>query len=182
MLKFVAGLAFAAELPHFGEFTDENAEQYYDNLKDDENLLWFSFHPEHVKEHVEQHTPVLTEVAKNTPNMKFVWYNTAELEDHARENLGCEEFPCVSLVQPSAEDEDMPDAVFTRTLPSVDANSVSSFLQGVKNNEITPHIHPDDYEEHDYDDEEDYENYDEDAEDYDEEEYDHDGEYDAPEM
>jgi len=145
MLSLLAGVTLVraeeeVALPHFGQITEDNAENYYNNLKEGENLLWFSFHPEQVKDHAELHGPVLTEAAKATPNMKFVWYDTSEMEEHATEGLGCKEFPCVSLVVPGVEEEDNPDAVFTQTLPTVDAKSVSSFLQDVKDEKVEPYF------------------------------------------
>ena len=50
-----------------------------------EDLLWFSFDPENVNQHAELHGNVLKEAAQVNPEYKFVWYDTAALEDHAIE-------------------------------------------------------------------------------------------------
>jgi len=162
MLALVVGLvtvlAETVELPLFGKIDADNAEHYYDNLKDGQQMLWVSFDPENVHQHAEVHGPVLEKAAEVNPEYKFVWYDTAELEDHTIEGLGCAQFPCLSLVVAGDVEKDEEDAVYTRTIEEINPGNIASFLQDVKDKKIDPFV-PEDEEFYDEDEEFDDEDY-----------------------
>jgi len=157
LVGFVTALEEKVELPLFGKIDEDNAGHYYDSLQDGQHLLWFSFDPENVNQHAELHGNVLKEAAQVNPEYKFVWYDTAALEDHAIEGLGCAQFPCLSLVKLGDEENDEEEVVYTRSIEAISPENIASFLQDVKDKKIEPYVP--DYEEFDDEDYDDYEGF-----------------------
>jgi len=135
LVGFVTAVEDKVELPLFGKIDEDNAEHYFENLQNGQHLLWFSFDPENVDQHVELHGNVLKELAQLNPEYKFVWYDAAAFEGRATEALGCAQFPCLSLLR--AEEE----AFYTRTIEDINPENIASFLQDVKDKKIEPYVH-----------------------------------------
>lgn len=82
-------------LPAFGEITDGNLDGYMQRAT--EGMLWACFHPDHWRSDAAAHMDVFTEVARTFKQFPAVYLDTKTYERHAREELGCGDFPAIAL-------------------------------------------------------------------------------------
>jgi len=140
----------------FGKLDEGNVVHYHYTAPND--MVWISFHPDKVDDELAQHGSMIEEVAAAHNSKHFVWYDTKEMSGHAHEELGCAEFPCISLVEihqtvlPPVEGDGRQDGkdeegrvpverIFTRTLSAFHPKVIDEFLQDAKDGKV-PEFHP----------------------------------------
>jgi len=110
--------------PLFEKMDEKNADEIY--ARGDKDMAWFSFAPHLAEHHAKVHKDTIEDIAKIHKDKTFLWYDTKKYEEHAAEELGCIDFPCLSLV---TLDEDGRESFFTRTLPAITPEHINDFFR-----------------------------------------------------
>uniref|UniRef100_A0A7S4RFU2 Thioredoxin domain-containing protein n=1 Tax=Alexandrium monilatum TaxID=311494 RepID=A0A7S4RFU2_9DINO len=97
----------AERLPAFGEIHEENSAGYL--ARAGEGMLWICFSPGSFREEAEQKQGVFQRVAASFPQFPVVYLDTMLYEEHAKESLGCDEFPTLVLQIGNFTDEQAPE-------------------------------------------------------------------------
>jgi len=86
--------AAKARVPAFGQTNEENFDIYTEGLASKEGLVWVCVDPKSKEEEVKKVAPAIVSVASKV-TQPFVWLDIEAFEDHAREELGCKDYPTV---------------------------------------------------------------------------------------
>lgn len=146
--------------PMFGQIGEDNFEIYMESAKN--GLFWVCFDPKDSDAQVAKYASKMVDAASKQGETKypFVWLNTAEFEEHAKEELGCKDFPTIVLQRGDllSEAEDAKVEKFVRSFAAepakLDETAVSSFFADIESGALKPEEQPDGLDELDEDEDE----------------------------
>jgi len=148
--------------PFFGQINEDNFEVYVDYAK--KGLFWVCLDPATREETLKTLAPQLEQAAKAQPEdakYPFVWLDIGEFEAHAKEELGCVDYPTIVLQKGDllGDREDTKVAKFVRSFASDPASltsgAVATFFEDITSGKLEAAPEPDELA--DLDEEEDME-------------------------
>lgn len=148
--------------PYFGQINEDNFEVYVEHAK--KGLFWVCLDPATREETLKTLAPQLEQAARAQPEdakYPFVWLDIGEFEAHAKEELGCVDYPTIVLQKGDllGDREDTKVEKFVRSFASDPASltsaAVATFFSDVTSGKLEAVPEPDELA--DLDDEEDTE-------------------------
>lgn len=126
-------------LPVFGEISVANFETY--GPQADKGILWLCLAPtDTIREKSVELADEMVKGAEGSP-YPFVWIDTVQYGEHAKDDLGCTEFPTVVLQKGdfTTDDEAMPDVYkksFAGEEPNMTGKAIKAWLQDVEDGKV----------------------------------------------
>jgi len=148
MLMFTAWMGFftvrgEAELPIYGKIDDSNIKQYLNLLEKGFPIVWLSLSgAEDLDAEADKYSAHVHEAASQSPHHFFVWTDAMKWDDRSLHGLGCEQYPCVSLMlgRPADEEGKAPNVIlFTEPL-DLASGGIPAFLENVVARKIHPRV------------------------------------------
>lgn len=138
--------------PYFGQISEDNFEIYVEKAKS--GLFWVCMDPANLDQQIKQYSPAMVESAKKaTPGSPpFVWLDVGEFESHAKEELGCTDFPTIVLQRGDllGDREDTKIEKFVRSFAAapedLNVEGVAKFFADVESGALEPVPEPDELE------------------------------------
>ncbi|CAD7932435.1 unnamed protein product [Amoebophrya sp. A25] len=142
-----------ARVPAFGQINEDNFEIYLEQATS--GLFWVCLDPESLSDQLKKYSSsVVTayqKVQSTMPEfpMPFVWLDVAEFESHAREELGCNNYPTIVLQKGNlmGEDPDMKVEKYIRSFSDVpnkfNVDAIVKFFQDVSSGGLEAVQEPD---------------------------------------
>lgn len=149
-----------------GQIDESNYEAYL--ATGQEGMVWLCFTPSELKQEVEKHmTAMQAASAKlvSAHKLRLVWLDTEEYEEHAKEELGCSQYPTLVVHLGDLSSEEVAEQVkkYKKVLgKEITADEITNFVDSCKKGEVEPIDELDEVDDEDEDEEEGGEKEDED--------------------
>jgi len=141
-------------LADFGQVTEDTFQAYLDAAP--EGVVWICFDPKTLTTEPSRVAAGMGELArKHLGKMRFIWLDTIEYEEHAKEDLRCHEYPMVviQLGDMSKEDDETEIKKFKKAISvSFTPADIEEYLGKVLAGKVEPIDELDELDEEDEDD------------------------------
>merc|ERR1712224_575312 len=125
-------------LPMFGMVDEDNFNAYLDSAP--EGMLWLCFAPDKLSTAPAVYAKELSLLARPyRGKIPFVWLDTVEFEEHAKDELGCATYDTVVIQRGNLAVEDATPERYRKVLsPDFKASEVTAFLAEVLAGKVEP--------------------------------------------